>query len=724
MASKRVLLALLFAILMVLSLTTLMKIYDKDRITNDQKKADREIKREKMRAELDMGKRHDAKMKKKIIETLDRIPNNDIDSYTVKAENLLVTCIKSDNNVTQPLNSDRKRRGVPDKCLNLATHLLGSVPLSDNNNIPQLRSKPGAANRVHLDFDGYTIQDTAWNVNQDPIIEAAPYGNGTLPFSFDIRDEIFEIWCGIAEDFMPFDLDVTTIDPGIINATTGKILFTPKDGIRSCNCGGVAYRDIWGLSYPDWWMKFYQPALVFEVSTRGGLEAGSHELGHNLGLSHDNTSTDPYYQGDQRWAPIMGNSYRASMATFDAGSYPGAKNQEDDIAIIKESLASTSNSNGFRADEAEITIMTNATFVGVINFRDGNNNVSEEDVFEYTITGTSGQVSIDVGPYLTENYNGKFGLSVNFNGQTITRNNACKRDEASSRILLNTSDVVGKLTITVRSSIPDEGLITTASQLSGTYILSVDENPTLMGTTDCGETPVNCSGSFGDYSACSVSCGNGTHIRVYTITTAAENFGILCNYANNFSETTSCSNSCSTTLTSTLSSTSTSTFSSTSSSTLTTTLSSTPTSTSTSTASSTLSSTSTSTLTSTSTSTVSSTSSSTLTSTFSSTPTSTLTSTTPFTPTFTLTSTLSSTISSTLSSTSTSTLTSTSTSTFSSTSSSLYTSIEDDSNNMNLIIGIASGGVVLVGFIFVVSFKSSICLPSAAGYKLTTNTNP
>ena len=565
MASKRVLLALLFAILMVLSLTTLMKIYDKDRITNDQKKADREIKREKMRAELNMGKRHDEKMKKKIIETLDRIPNNDIDSYTVRAENLQVTCIKSDNNVTQPPNSDRKRRGVPDKCLNLAKHLLGSDPSYDNNSIPQLRSKPGAANRVHLDFDGYTIQNTAWNEN-NPIIVAAPYRNGTLPFSFDIRDEIFEIWCGIAEDFMPFDLDVTTIDPGIINATTGKILFTPNDGfgLESCNCGGVAYVGHWGTTN----MSYVQPALVFTTTTRSALEAGSHELGHNLGLRHDGNSTSSYYQGNNQWAPIMGFSDYASMATFDAGSYPDANNQEDDIAIIKESLASASNSNGFRTDEAEITVMTNATFVGVINFRDGNNNVSEEDVFEYTITGTPEQVSIDVGPYLTENYNGKFGLSVNFNGQTITRNNACKRDEASSRILLNTSDVVGKLTITVRSSIPDEGLITTASQLSGTYILSVDENPTLMGTTDCEET-----------------------------------------------------------------------------------------------------------------------------------------------------STLTSTLSSTLSSTSTSTLTSTFTSTFSS-------SIEDDSNNMNLIIGIASGGVVLVGFIFVVSFKSSICLPSAAGYKLTTNTNP
>lgn len=697
MASKRVLFALLFALLMVLSLTTLMQIYDKDKAKNDQKKADREIKREKMRVELNMGKRHNAKMKRNIIETLDRIPNNDIDSYTVRAENLLVTCNNSDNNIPKPLNTDRKRRGVSDKCLNLATHLLGSVPSYDNNSIPQLRSKPGAANRVHLDFDGYTIQNTAWNDENNTILVAAPYRNRTLPFSSEISVEIFEIWCGIAEDYMPFDLDVTTIDPGIINATTGKILFTPKDGIYSCNCGGAAYRDIWGLSVPDWRMKFYQPALVFEVSTRYGLEAGSHELGHNLGLKHDGTSTSSYYQGNNQWAPIMGTSYYASMATFDAGSYHDANNQEDDIAIIKDSLASASNSNGFRTDEAEITIMTNATFVGVINFRDGNNNVSEEDVFEYTITGTPEQVSIDVGPYLTENYNGKFGLSVNYNGQTITRNNACNRDESSSRILLNTSDVVGKITITVRSSIPDEGLITTASQLSGTYILSVDENPTLMGTTNCGETPVNCVGSFGDYSACSVSCGNGTQTRVYTITTAAENFGNLCPFANNSSETTSCSNSCSTTLTSTISSTSTST------------------------------------LTTTSTSTVSSTSTSTLTSTFSSTPTSTLTSTTPFTPTFTLTSTLSSTptstLTSTLSSTPTSTLSSTSTSTLTSTSTSTFSfSFEDDSsansNNLNLIIGIASGGVVLVGFIFFVSCKFSICLPSAAGYKLTTYTNP
>jgi len=68
----------------------------------------------------------------------------------------------------------------------------------------------------------------------------------------------------------------------------------------------------------------------------------------------------------------------------------------------------------------------------------------------------------------------------------------------------------------------------------------------------------------------------------------------------------------------------------------------------------------------------------------------------------TLTTTLTSTSSSTLTSTSSSTLTSTSSSTLTST----YTSIEEDrsanSINVNVIIGLVSGGVVLVGFVFLV----------------------
>ena len=46
-------------------------------------------------------------------------------------------------------------------------------------------------------------------------------------------------------------------------------------------------------------------------------------------------------------------------------------------------------------------------------------------------------------------------------------------------------------------------------------------------------------------------------------------------------------------------------------------------------------------------------------------------------------------------------------------------SIEEDSINVNLIIGLVSGGVVLVGLAFFVVYKCLI-YPPASGYKLTT----
>ena len=46
-----------------------------------------------------------------------------------------------------------------------------------------------------------------------------------------------------------------------------------------------------------------------------------HEFGHNLGLSHDGTTTGTTYYGGHgsglvSWAPIMGNSYYNSMGQY------------------------------------------------------------------------------------------------------------------------------------------------------------------------------------------------------------------------------------------------------------------------------------------------------------------------------------------------------------------------------------------------------------------------
>ena len=167
-----------------------------------------------------------------------------------------------------------------------------------------------------------------------------------------------EVWAIVAEDYAPFDVDVTTADPGYdglvrtgsLDTTYGtRVLVSPSDDAFSkiCNsgCGGVAYLDVY-----DEVGTYYQPAWVFPQAlgddAKNVAEAASHEAGHNLGLSHDGTATLGYYRGHGNWAPIMGVGYYSPLSQWSHGSYPGANNSaQDDIAVLTGYL-------GQRTDEA------------------------------------------------------------------------------------------------------------------------------------------------------------------------------------------------------------------------------------------------------------------------------------------------------------------------------------------------------------------------------------
>ena len=77
-------------------------------------------------------------------------------------------------------------------------------------------------------------------------------------------------------------------------------------------------------------------------------EAASHEFGHNLGLSHDGTSSAGYYSGHGdgfvSWAPIMGVGYYKNVTQWSKGEYPDASQVQDDLAIIDGKL-------GYRGDD-------------------------------------------------------------------------------------------------------------------------------------------------------------------------------------------------------------------------------------------------------------------------------------------------------------------------------------------------------------------------------------
>ncbi|MBD1581106.1 zinc-dependent metalloprotease family protein [Pseudoalteromonas sp. S16_S37] len=167
----------------------------------------------------------------------------------------------------------------------------------------KLHSNPSSANKVFLDFDGGQISGKAWGGGAS--YNATPYDLDGDPTTFNDteRARIHEIWNRMADDFAAFDIDVTTEAPSEFNANTGWVLFT-KDvdtsggAMPHQGAGGVAYVNVWGRSN----YAYYQPAFVYYNRLGSGFapymaEAGSHELGHNLGLSHDGTSTQSYYTG-------------------------------------------------------------------------------------------------------------------------------------------------------------------------------------------------------------------------------------------------------------------------------------------------------------------------------------------------------------------------------------------------------------------------------------------
>ncbi len=221
----------------------------------------------------------------------------------------------------------------------------------------RLHSRPGSQNVLYLDFDGHVITGTGWNTTYDPLV-AKPYDSDGDPSTYSASEKAFiaEVWHRVAEDYAPFDLDVTTEEPASFGPTVGRVLITRSvdangNAMPSNSSGGVGYLGVFGTSY----YQKYSPALVYydNLSKYAPYvsEAASHEFGHNLGLSHDGTNSgNTYYSGhgtgDISWAPIMGNSYGKNVTQWSNGNYPDANNTQDDVAIIAGKLGYLADDHG------------------------------------------------------------------------------------------------------------------------------------------------------------------------------------------------------------------------------------------------------------------------------------------------------------------------------------------------------------------------------------------
>jgi hypothetical protein len=229
----------------------------------------------------------------------------------------------------------------------VASDPMGAVyPL---NSIPALSSRPGASAKFYLDFDGHF--EPTWGSFSNVTTPVFDKDGDATTFSDNELSTIQEVWQRVSEDFAPFNVDVTTVNPGNFSNGVGLRASIGGNGSWYGSAGGVAYMN----SFTNY---IVNTVYVFSANLGSGYakyvaEATSHEYGHALGLAHQSLYDAQggliatYSQGNANLAPIMGVGYYSARSTWANGTTSASNVFQDNLAVIVSGF----NGFGYAADD-------------------------------------------------------------------------------------------------------------------------------------------------------------------------------------------------------------------------------------------------------------------------------------------------------------------------------------------------------------------------------------
>nr|MBA3484103.1 hypothetical protein [Pirellulales bacterium] len=268
--------------------------------------------------------------------------------------------------------------GAVDHAIGLFSH-----PPAMPGELPVLHSNLGASRTIYLNFTGNKVAEE-WNTERGDLSGLVTYAFDTDgdPSQFSVNEQymIRQIWEIVAEDYAPFDVDVTTDYAGpfgngqALNVAIGG---TDRDQLLSTGIAradgfsnfstlpsvvvttNVRYQMAYSAATPelksrglydrdlgtselkaqkDEIIRRYMDLVEWETMVAIGNTV-SHESGHAFGLVHhenfvEGTPHTEYSVGTVTWTPIMGSNLSTDRHTW---SYPDVTFQ-DQLEVLADDL--------------------------------------------------------------------------------------------------------------------------------------------------------------------------------------------------------------------------------------------------------------------------------------------------------------------------------------------------------------------------------------------------